>query len=60
MAEKKFTVYATRTVDMVATVYAESLEQAKEIASEGEEHLEYEYCDTSDEVVEVVEFFEAK
>ena len=58
MAEKKFTVYATRTVDMVATVYAEDLEQAKQLASEGEEHLEYEYCDINDEVVEVEEVVE--
>jgi hypothetical protein len=56
MAEKAFTVYGTRKVDLVATVYAETAEEARKIAEDGDsDQFEWEYCDINDEVTDVRE-----
>lgn len=52
MSEKKFEVFCTRTVEMVATVSAENEDQAREIAEESSD-VEWEFCDTNDEVTEI-------
>ncbi len=52
MAEKKFEVFGIRTVDMVATVYAETEDEAREIA-ENSSDVDWEFCDTNDEVTEI-------
>jgi hypothetical protein len=52
MAEKKFEVFMIRTTDMVATIYAETEDEAREIA-ENSSDVDWEACDTNDDVTEI-------
>jgi|APGre2960657444_1045066.scaffolds.fasta_scaffold18184_5 hypothetical protein len=52
MTEKKFLVFATRTTEMTAVVYADSLSEARGIAEDSLE-VDWEFGDQDDTITEV-------